>query len=457
MADPKSPLITEIVNHPSPEFDYNLDSQKIPTLFAINQLFSGLSTEKPDGSKPSANEVKVCGVFRFSADRLSDIPAEVTTGGILVVYNERHKKETYNNYAPELGGTAGRTSGYVNKQRVRQVLWPDGPDNITPYTRTYNESATGDKWTQWQTLGGNLRRVKLDSNKTALGNVMYYSFGNYTLTLPDPASFAPGTKVALEQYAGEGTVKWVSGADTYTQNTEPAYQASATGGVTPTVIGPRVYYFETIVENDGTRSWIMDVDNDISLTINDLRDRIGDEAVTRKNADDTETDARIAADALLRRHVNATLGLTVADPPSTSPVDARLKSLENTRVPALENVIRNKGKLAKVYHVSSNVTTSTSFPDGYGTSTALSALLGVVDPTFVVGNSGLTITLPAASAALVGTKVNVEVPNANWTVTVVAGSDSETFTNDTGAILLLPFECELNASGNPIWTLTVIS
>ncbi len=452
MADPKSPMITEIVNSPSPEFNYNVDNQKIPTLFAMNQLFSGLSTSKPDGSPANADDIKLCGVFRFSPGKLSGIPAEVTTGGMLVIHTERPGKTTFESYKPEFGGTVPNTTGYTGKNRVRQILWPDGPENITPYTRTCNNG----EWTQWQTLGGNLRRVKLENDKIALGNVMYYSFGNHTLTLPDPATFAPGTKVALEQYTGTGTVTWVQGSNIYTQATEPAFQADEEGAPTSTKIGPHVYYFEVIVSEDGnSREWIMDVDNDLSMTVTGIRGDISDESLARQAGDAAEAAARKTAIDNLERDINSTLGLTI--PAKTgNPIDARITQLENVEVPALETSLGNKNKIDKVYRPTSNVALTTTFPDGNGVSRQMSALLNYVNPTFVVSSSGLTINLPAASDALLGSEVNVEVPGA-WTVTVVAGNDSETFTNDTGAILLLPFRCEFGATSTPIWTLTVIS
>lgn len=451
MADPKSPMVTEIVNNPSPEFNYNIDNQKIPTLFAVNQLFSGLNAN-PDGTTVNADNIKLCGVFRFDPGKLNGIPTEVTTGGILVIHTERPEKTTFESYQPEFGGTAADTTGYTGKNKVRQILWPDGPENITPYTRTCNNG----EWTQWQTLGGNLRRVKLDSNKTALGNVMYYSFGNYTLTLPDPATLAPGTKVALEQYTGTGTVKWVQGSNTYTQATEPAFQADEEGAPTSTKIGPHVYYFEVIIsENGNSREWIMDVDNDLSMTVTGIRGDISDESLARQAGDAAEAALRKTAIDNLTKDINDTLGLTI--PAKTgNPIDARITNLENVEVPALEASLGNKNKIDKVYRPASNVALTTAFPDGNGVSRQMSALLTYVNPTFVVGGSGLTINLPAASTALLGSEVNIEVPGA-WTVTVVAGSDSETFTNDTGAILLLPFRCEYGAASTPIWTLTVIS
>lgn len=451
MADPRNPLISGVTNDAS-----DRGVNKLPTAYAVNQLFSGETL----AANKNVDTVTECGNYRFIAST-TGLPSHMNgTTGILTVLHDRPS------ITEGVFGGADPVKG--SPVAIRQIAWPDGPNDVTPYTRT----KTGNTWGEWVTMGGNLRRVKLTANTTAQTNVMYYSFGNYTLTLPNPSNYPLGTRIGLEQYSGTGKVVYGS----YSQITEPAYQADNSGNPTSTVIGPNVYFFE-IVEgtNNGTREWLLDVDNDLSKTIENIRTAISTETITRLNNDNDEAATRLArdnaleaeitaeastresadttlqnninseattranADTTLEGKVNATLGVTIAKP------------YGNTTI---QEQIINKERLSKVYIYSGSETT---FEDGNGNPVSITNLLKVVNPTFIVKVTGKTITLPAAAEAYNGCHVNIEVPGSNHTIKVVAGDDNETFTNTTGATLLLPFECVMNASGTYIWNLLVIA
>lgn len=430
MADPINPPITEITKSASLVYDYTKDNEKIPTLYAVNQLFSGQSI----GNTSDINSLTACGVFKFGS-RLRNMPDAITTGGILVVYNERLSKTTVDGHAAVLGGTTSANFGYSNKSYIRQIIWPDGPDNITPYTRT----RINNNWTEWQTLGGNLRRVQLTANLTsetnpAQTNVMYYSFGNHTLFLPNPNTYPLGTRIGLEQYMGRGTVKWNASTSTvYTQITEPAYRADENTGLpTSTIIGPNVYYFEIVEENaSGTRTWLLDVDNDLSQTVTSIRADISTETAARINADSAEATARSAKDAELQN---------------------RIETEETTRA----SQVNNKERLTKSYYVNTNIITSTNFADGNNVAKSVTELLKNVNPIFVLGSGVSSVALPAAGVNYNGAKVTIEITAAK-TVTITAGNDSESFTNDTGATLVLPFECVMTGTSTYAWNLLVIA
>lgn len=259
MTDPRNPLITGVTN----DAGYRGDD-KLPTSYAVNQLFAGATIP----ANTSANTLVACGNYRFNTTT-GNLPTHMSgKQGILTVMHDRPALPTNDNY----GGNPSSSGG--SSTVIRQVAWPDDKNDVTPYTRTYQNGS----WGEWQTMGGGLRRVKLESDlgntanneAEALTNVMYYSFGNYTLTLPNPNPFPYGSKIGLEQWGGQGTVVATVGGTNYTQVTSPAYESDLNGALTDIYIGPQVYQFE-IVDNNGTKTWMMDVDNNIANTITGIR------------------------------------------------------------------------------------------------------------------------------------------------------------------------------------------
>ena len=155
MADPRNPLIIGVTNDAG-ERGVN----KLPTSYAVNQLFSG----KTLAANTNVDNVIECGNYRFIASSTS-LPSHLLgTTGILTVLHDRPSIPN------GVFGGAEPTGG--NPTVVRQIAWPDGPNDVTPYTRT----KVGSTWGEWVTMGGNLRRVRLTANTTAQTNVMYYSF-----------------------------------------------------------------------------------------------------------------------------------------------------------------------------------------------------------------------------------------------------------------------------------------
>lgn len=124
---------------------------------------------------------------------------------------------------PQVYGETGpkdiSSSDYSQTYPLFAGTYKPNPLYISPNAVDYvsrNEEITV-KWSDWSMMGGGLRRVVLTQDSVAQFNVMYESFGPYTLTLPDPANTPVGTKIGLEQHYGKGAV--VCGDNT--QNTEP--------------------------------------------------------------------------------------------------------------------------------------------------------------------------------------------------------------------------------------------
>ena len=500
MADPRNPLIVGVTNDVK-----DRAHDKIPTSYAVNQLFAG---ELLDVNK-DVNTVTACGNYRFQAstnNSANNLPSHMAgVSGILTVLHDRPNVTD---------GTFGGSDISVGSVTViRQIAWPDGPNDITPYTRT----KIGNTWGSWVTMGGNLRRIKLSANNTtAQTNVMYYSFMDYTLILPDPNAYPLGTQIGLEQWTNTGHVKWISGSTTYVQETTPAFQADATGTpITSNVIGPRVYMFEVVEDtNSGSRTWLLDIDNDDTQLHTYLKGQISSEQAARANAD-----------TILEGKVNATLGVNIANPQASgfitiaqrivneantrsgadtainnklgtgtqstsnawsasNTIDAAIKAEQSARsngdsaindklgtgfsasntvataisneATARANADANKDRLHKAYFKNENITASTTFNDGNGDAKTLTELLKVVSPTITCGANVRSIALPTAGANYNGCIVNIEL-TGTLSCTITAGSDSESFTNTTGATLVLPFECVMSGASSYSWNLLVIA
>jgi hypothetical protein len=139
---------------------------------------------------------------------------------------------------------------------IRQILYPDDINNTAPWTRVYVKSEN--RWSEWSMMGGGLRRVVMTSNvNPAQSNVMYESFGNYTLTLPDPSGIPVGTKIGLEQYSGSGKV-----------SCGEFEQVTSSTDTDPTQSHGIFYIFECCIsENQIDREWVMDYNYDDSNAI----------------------------------------------------------------------------------------------------------------------------------------------------------------------------------------------
>ena len=198
--------------------------------------------------------------------------------------------------------------------RIRQIIYPDSLENNTPYSRngtgtinstTYNNiikkplyltNITGSSnhnswddvdwqqfvsgnitWSEWTTLGGgsNLRRVKLTANRTAEKNRLYYSFGNFTLTLPNPSILRIGDQVGLEQYSNYGGIVY----DNQYQLASPFFGTTYDTAGEPMMdttkyIGCGQYIF-TVIENDnGSKAWYLETATDNTTAIASMNSRL---------------------------------------------------------------------------------------------------------------------------------------------------------------------------------------
>ena len=97
---------------------------------------------------------------------------------------------------------------------VRQIFLPDDPKCPNGFTRVGTYS--GGTWTfsePWKSMAGELTRIMVTSaTSSVLGSVvpgMIYELhlGGSTITLPDPANYAVGTKIVFEQYANPDALK----------------------------------------------------------------------------------------------------------------------------------------------------------------------------------------------------------------------------------------------------------
>ena len=171
-------------------------------------------------------------------------------------------------------------------QKVRQILYPDDPTNPSPWTRVGRVGTGNAVWSSWDKMGGGLRRVIMTGDTTAQFNVMYESFGNYTLTLPDPATVPVGTKIGLEQWGIVGLVnneyKLIAGANgavvctygnnSYCQGTEALYNP-AVGVIAQSYIFECVEYCNT-TSPETSREWVLECEGNDAESIKILNSRL---------------------------------------------------------------------------------------------------------------------------------------------------------------------------------------
>jgi len=253
---PRTPLVErisdEIAQAVDPTGALTLDSKKrtVMSAAAIANVFTGATI--PNGT--NLNTWKKPGVYRFDQSVVNGPPtsAENMIGYLVVVAGHRDP-----------------LTGEEDVDRVRQVAYPDTVVEPTPYTRVCEG---GQNWSPWNTLGGNLRRVRLTKNLTGQINVMYYSFENWTLTLPPASSYPLGTRIGLEQYAGAGKVI----NDTDEIQTGPDFDIDEDGNPTSDIIGALIYLFEICEMEDGTKAWVQDTDNNIDRVIDSIQQMFTD-------------------------------------------------------------------------------------------------------------------------------------------------------------------------------------
>ena len=244
----KSPLVTHMSDDIAAIVGSNVDRQKAGmTAYAVGNIFKGI--ELPAGT--NLNTITQACLRRVDKTIVNGPPIMDPTGYLHVItkYHGVNQESSV-------------------EYRIRQIIYPDSTNDPTPYTRVGYGAAGGTiTWSIWNTLGGNMIRKILDHNivstnssasdKYALPNTMYESFGNYTLQLPDPNDYGLGTRIGLEQWEGNGQVKFVVGSDTYTQNT------GADIDIDGNYIGAIIYLFEVVDAEGSTTAnpvyeWKMD-------------------------------------------------------------------------------------------------------------------------------------------------------------------------------------------------------
>lgn len=213
----------------------------IHSAYASGKTFTGITLS---GAGADLNRYWSPGVVRIANDIAGTKPPISNCAGYLVIMTPDPDREP-------------------DGINLRQILYPDSLTEPSPYTRigTLPTVAGNDiDWGEWTTLGGGMTHRKMIADTEALPNMMYYSFGNHTLTLLDPSSFSLGTKIGLIQFAGTGSI--VHGDLIETTSADYAVEDL------DTPIGGLVYLFEICADSQGQQEWVLENDNNVDGAIN---------------------------------------------------------------------------------------------------------------------------------------------------------------------------------------------
>lgn len=386
----RSPLVRDVT-----DASQNRSKQFIPSAYAMGKLFTGVTLQ----DDIDLNTYVAPGVSRVNTYKNGP---PVTSPGYLVIHtvNPDEDKSTL-------------------KYRYRQIYYPDSTTETTPYTRVGNSSdGTTITWSVWTTMGGNWVCEILGGNKTGIVNYMYHSFNSWTLTLPDPKLYVTGTRIGLTQWVNNGKVVW----GTNEQVTTPDISEEGTA------VGALQYIFQIVPNASGVNIWSLDVDNNISGTIDAVVDRFQDDIndINTTLGDlnkqlNEEITNRINADTSIRNDFTA--------------ADAAMKTEYTT-------LIDRKQRLMKYLSAQSNTTfvTNRNDPD-VANNTAF------FDYTATMISNG-TVTLP--TTYVIGSRV-VLLISPGVTTTVRFNNISETFTNSTTDLLVLDFQATWT-SDSSTWT-----
>ena len=373
----------------------NRSKQFIPSAYAMGKLFTGVTLQ----DDIDLNTYVAPGVSRVNT--YNNGPP-VTSPGYLVIHTVNPDEDNSS-----------------IKYRYRQIYYPDSTTETTPYTRV-GTSTDGNviAWSVWTTMGGNWVCEILNENKTGIVNYMYHSFNNWTLTLPDPTLYVTGTRIGLTQWVNSGKVVW----GTNEQVTTPDISEEGTA------VGALQYIFQIVPNASGVNIWALDVDNNISGTIDAVVDRFQDDIndINTTLGDlnkqlNEEITNRINADTSIRNDFTA--------------ADAAMKTEYTT-------LIDRKQRLMKYLSAQSNTTfvTNRNAPD-VANNTAF------FDYTATMISNG-TVTLP--TTYVIGSRV-VLLISPGVTTTVRFNNISETFTNSTTDLLVLDFQATWT-SDSSTWT-----
>lgn len=487
----RSPLITKWTNNIS-----NREKDTGLSAYAVGKVFAGSSL--PDTT--NLDNYSTVGIFRITNNILGTKPTISDTTGFLQVMDINHDEES--------------NSVVKNTRRIRQIIYPDKADESSPYTRVGEASSltANINWSEWAMMGGgSLRRVVATSDiNNALNNVMYEVFtSGLTITLPSATSVPVGTQIGIEQYVGTGTVRcgdleqvtesdiayyepsevthpvmvsrWSHNPGTpsviYNQIVEIQGGAGIDGTNTFSVTGtgdidgnytplntsatgqnrvwqngyvrceydtteqvwqfvnysnsndPYVMYkaeysfksadalcyvFECVIGDDGEREWILDVDNNFAKAVDILSNRITGVEDKIDEINDREPYLHLLRTRTTKTLVN----------PSTSQLVC-VKPATNATVDEQIAILRNNDSNVYFYDFVVSVTDTR------------------------------TINLPTSDVPL-GASICIEVVGA-CSVTVVAGSDSDTFTGAAGEILVCDFEYTKVGANSNKWTVLALA
>lgn len=212
----------------------------IHSAYASGKTFTGATLF---GELANLNTYVLPGVVRIGDDVVGTKPPISNCAGFLVNMTPDQDLET-------------------DGRDIRQIIYPDSETEPSPYTRVGTLADTGNDhvWGEWTTLGGGMTHRELTEDTEALPGMMYYSFGNFNLTLLDPSSFSLGTKIGLIQFAGTGSIIYGE----MIESTHADYAAEDP----ETAIGGLVYMFEICADAIGTPEWVLENDNNVDGAIN---------------------------------------------------------------------------------------------------------------------------------------------------------------------------------------------
>lgn len=392
---PIPPVVRSSLVRDVTDASQNRSKQFIPSAYAMGKLFTGVTLQ----DDIDLNTYVAPGVSRVNT--YNNGPP-VTSPGYLVIHTVNPDEDNSS-----------------IKYRYRQIYYPDSTTETTPYTRV-GTSTDGNviAWSVWTTMGGNWVCEILNGNKTGIVNYMYHSFNNWTLTLPDPTLYVTGTRIGLTQWVNSGKVVW----GTNEQVTTPDISEEGTA------VGALQYIFQIVPNASGVNIWSLDVDNNISGTIDAIVDRFQDDIndINTTLGDlnkqlNEEITNRINADTSIRNDFTA--------------ADAAMKTEYTT-------LIDRKQRLMKYLSAQSNTTfvTNRNAPD-VANNTAF------FDYTATMISNG-TVTLP--TTYVIGSRV-VLLISPGVTTTVRFNNISETFTNSTTDLLVLDFQATWT-SDSSTWT-----
>ena len=182
-------------------------------------------------------------------------------------------------------------------------------------------------------------------------------------------------------------------------------------------------------------------------SINTINSRLGD--TTKINTTDKTVAKEVA-------RIDSTLGTEFS---TSKTVQARAKAIEDNidqvevDVAALETEMKFKGRTTVFVSRSASLGLSDGFPPPDGSANLnFTQALNKFDLHINMTVTEKTVTLPASGTVPKGAKVTIELPGAGHKIYLKENGDSssETFTNDTGHVLLLPLENTYSG-----WTLIV--